>query len=278
MISRSPRHLLAISERSVQQLRPIGNNLVLQADGSYVYMLQGEAIPALRLETLLGLPSNVLRHPGVIEVVMIIFDENRQRHAVVIPEASDSRNVVVKPFHALMPRMIGVDGATIMGDGSIAVVIDLPNLLRSHRAGDNALAYTGHVAAAALLPLCLIVDDSVSVRRTMEQLMQDAGYDVASARDGIEALGELQKRIPDVVLVDLEMPRMNGLDFTNALRNQNATKHTPVVMITSRFTAKHHQLAMNAGVDVFLTKPYSEEQLLNAIGDLLRKHQTNTGA
>ena len=202
---------------------------------------------------------------------MVVFDEKRQRHAVVIPEASDSRNVVVKPFHALMPRMMGVDGATIMGDGAIAVVIDLPDLLRGHHAGDNALAYAGDATAAALLPLCLIVDDSVSVRRTMEQLMQDAGYDVASARDGIDALGELQKRTPDVVLVDLEMPRMNGLQFTNALRNQSSTKHTPVVMITSRFTEKHHQLAMEAGVDAFLTKPYSEEQLLNTIGDLLRK-------
>ena len=270
MISRSPRHLLAISERSVEQLSPIGENLQIQADGSYVYIFNGDQIPALRLETLLGLPSHALSHPGVIEIVMIVFDENRQRHAVVIPEASDSRNVVVKPFNSILPRMIGVDGATIMGDGSVAVVIDLPDLLRGYRAGDNSQAYVGEATPATLLPLCLIVDDSVSVRRTMEQLMQDAGYDVASARDGIEALGELQKRTPDVVLVDLEMPRMNGLQFTNALRNQNATKNTPVVMITSRFTEKHHQLAIEAGVDAFLTKPYAEEQLLNTVVDLLR--------
>jgi chemotaxis protein histidine kinase CheA/ActR/RegA family two-component response regulator len=269
MMSRSPRHLLAISERSVEQLLPIGENLQLQPDGSYVYVFNGDRIPALRLETLLGLPSHALSHPGVIEVVMIVFDENRQRHAVVIPEASDSRNVVVKPFNSILPRMIGVDGATIMGDGSVAVVIDLPDLLRGHRAGDNALAHVGDTVPVALLPLCLIVDDSVSVRRTMEQLMQDAGYDVASARDGIEALGELQKRTPDVVLVDLEMPRMNGLQFTHALRNQHATKNTPVVMITSRFTEKHHQLALEAGVDAFLTKPYAEEQLLNTVADLL---------
>jgi chemotaxis protein histidine kinase CheA/ActR/RegA family two-component response regulator len=271
MISRSPRHLLAISERSVEQLSPIGENLQLQPDGSYIYVFNGDQIPALRLETLLGLPAHALRHPGVVEIVMIVFDENRQRHAVVIPEASDSRNVVVKPFNSMLPRMIGVDGATIMGDGAVAVVIDLPDLLRSHRAGDNVLILAGEAMPAVLLPLCLIVDDSVSVRRTMEQLMQDAGYEVASARDGIEALGELQKRTPDVVLVDLEMPRMNGLQFTNALRNQPATKNTPVVMITSRFTEKHQQLAIEAGVDAFLTKPYAEEQLLNTIVDLLRE-------
>ena len=276
MISRSPRHLLAISERSVEQLAPLGQNYLMQPDGSYVYVLKGDQIPALRLEALLGLPSHALSHPGVVEVVMIVFDENRQRHAVVIPEATDSRNVVVKPFSSFLPRMLGVDGATIMGDGAVAVVIDLPDLLRGYRAGDNALAYVGETTLPALLPLCLIVDDSVSVRRTMEQLMQDSGYDVASARDGIEALGELQKRTPDVVLVDLEMPRMNGLQFTNALRNQPATKNTPVVMITSRFTAKHQQLALEAGVNAFLTKPYAEEQLLNTIEDLLREKPSSS--
>jgi chemotaxis protein histidine kinase CheA/ActR/RegA family two-component response regulator len=278
MISRSPRHLLAISERSVEQLSPIGENLLQEPDGSQVYVFQGERVPALRLETLLGLPTQALVHPGVIEVVMIVFDENRQRHAVVMPEVSDSRNVVVKPFHSILPRRVGVDGATIMGDGSVAVVVDLPDLLRAHRAGDNASSGIGEAVPVAMLPLCLIVDDSVSVRRTMEQLMQDAGYEVASARDGIDALGELQKRKPDVVLVDLEMPRMNGLQFTSALRNQAATKTTPVVMITSRFTEKHHQLAMEAGVDSFLTKPYSEEQLLSTISELLSRQSERLAA
>jgi DNA-binding response OmpR family regulator len=105
----------------------------------------------------------------------------------------------------------------------------------------------------------------------MEQLMQDTGYDVISARDGIDALGTLQKRTPDIVLVDLEMPRMNGLELTNALRNKAGTHTTPIIMITSRFTDKHRKLAEEAGVNAFLTKPYSEEHLLSTMERLLRE-------
>jgi chemotaxis protein histidine kinase CheA/ActR/RegA family two-component response regulator len=269
MISQSSQHLLAISERGVEQLLPVGSDLHAEADGSLTYMVQGERIPALRLESLLALPSNAFQQIGTTEAVMIVFDETRQRRAVIVPELSESKNVVVKPFNTIVPRTMGVDGATILGDGSVASVIDLPDMLRDY---DASSKFGGHhlaSTASARLPLCLIVDDSVSVRRTMEQLMQDTGYDVISARDGIDALGTLQRRTPDIVLVDLEMPRMNGLELTNALRNRAETKATPVVMITSRFTDKHKKLAEEAGVDAFLTKPYSEEQLLGTMERLL---------
>jgi chemotaxis protein histidine kinase CheA/CheY-like chemotaxis protein len=269
MISQSSQHLLAISERGVEQLLPVGADLHADADGSLTYMVQGERIPALRLENLLALPSNTFQQIGTTEAVMIVFDETRQRRAVIVPELSESKNVVVKPFNTIVPRTLGVDGATILGDGSVASVIDLPDMLRDY---DASSKFGGHhlaSTASARLPLCLIVDDSVSVRRTMEQLMQDTGYDVISARDGIDALGTLQRRTPDIVLVDLEMPRMNGLELTNALRNRAETKATPVVMITSRFTEKHKKLAEEAGVNAFLTKPYSEEQLLGTMERLL---------
>jgi chemotaxis protein histidine kinase CheA/CheY-like chemotaxis protein len=269
MISQSSQHLLAISERGVEQLLPVGTDLRADADGSLTYMVQGERIPALRLESLLALPSDTFRQIGTTEAVMIVFDETRQRRAVIVPELSESKNVVVKPFNTIVPRTMGVDGATILGDGSVASVIDLPDMLRDYDASSKFGGHQLASTASARLPLCLIVDDSVSVRRTMEQLMQDTGYDVISARDGIDALGTLQRRTPDIVLVDLEMPRMNGLELTNALRNRAETKATPVVMITSRFTDKHKKLAEEAGVDAFLTKPYSEEQLLGTMGRLL---------
>ncbi len=271
MISQSARHLLAISERSVEQLLPIGSDLQAEADGSHTFLVQGERIPALRLESLLALPINAFEQSGTTEAVMIVFDENRQRRAVIVPELSESRNVVVKPFSTVVPRTMGVDGATILGDGSVASVIDLPDMLRDYDANSQLSGRKNEAVVAARLPLCLIVDDSVSVRRTMEQLMQDTGYDVISARDGIDALGTLQKRTPYIVLVDLEMPRMNGLALTNALRNKAGTHATPIIMITSRFTDKHRKLAEEAGVNAFLTKPYSEEHLLSTMERLLRE-------
>ncbi len=270
MVSRSSRHLLALSVRGVEQILPAGAEIETLDDASLSYPFQGERLVALRLETLLGLPQHALQSAGAVEVVMIVRDENRERLALVVPELSDSRNVVVKPFNAVVPRALGVDGATILGDGSVATVLDLPDLVRGLRAGDQGSASAAAGGAdPAQLPLCLIVDDSVSVRRTMEQLMQDAGYEVVSARDGVDALGVVHSRTPDIVLVDLEMPRMDGLQLTSALRNQAATKATPVVMITSRFTDRHRLLAEEAGVNAFLTKPYSEEHLLNTMQALL---------
>ena len=270
MLSRSEHHLLGISVRGVEQILPAREEVGLDAQGGLTYALQGELLNAIRLEKLMGLPHEALKQAGVMEVAMIVRDEFRQRLAIIVPELSDARTVVVKPFNPMMPHALGIDGATVLGDGSVATVIDLPDLLRDFTAGQMQGVDDAVVASRHKLPLCLVVDDSVSVRRTMEQLMQDSGYEVVTARDGVDALGAVQLRAPDIVLVDLEMPRMNGLELTSALRNRSATKATPVVMITSRFTDKHRQLANDAGVNAFLTKPYSEDLLLNTIDGLLR--------
>jgi chemotaxis protein histidine kinase CheA len=270
MLSRSEHHLLGISVRGVDQILPAREEVCTDEQGGLCYLLQGEQLPAIRLESLMGLPSLALQQDGVMEVAMIVRDEFRQRLAIIVPELSDARTVVVKPFHPLMPHALGIDGATVLGDGSVATVVDLPDLLRDFQAGQMPELGRQEVHTRAKLPLCLVVDDSVSVRRTMEQLMQDSGYEVVTARDGVDALGAVQHRAPDIVLVDLEMPRMNGLELTSALRNRSATKATPVVMITSRFTDKHRQLADDAGVNAFLTKPYSEDLLLHTIDGLLR--------
>ena len=270
MLSRSEHHLLGISVRGVEQILPAREEVGVDAQDGLTYALQGEQLNAIRLEKLMGLPHEALKQPGVMEVAMIVRDEFRQRLAIIVPELSDARTVVVKPFNPMMPHALGIDGATVLGDGSVATVIDLPDLLRDFTAGQMPGVDDAVVTSRHKLPLCLVVDDSVSVRRTMEQLMQDSGYEVVTARDGVDALGAVQLRAPDIVLVDLEMPRMNGLELTSALRNRSATKTTPVVMITSRFTDKHRQLANDAGVNAFLTKPYSEDLLLNTIDGLLR--------
>lgn len=270
MLTRSDEHLLAISVRGVEQILPAREELETTADGALFYLMQGERLPAVRLERLLGLPDRALQRPGVIEVAMVIRDEFRQHRVIIVPELFESRTVVVKPFHAMMARTLGVDGATILGDGAVASVLDLPDLLRGYQASAQPAVSEMVQQAHNRLPVCLVVDDSVSVRRTMEQLMHDSGYEVLTARDGVDALGVVQSRAPDIVLVDLEMPRMNGLELTSALRNRLATKATPVVMITSRFTDKHRQLATDAGVNAFLTKPYSEDLLLNTMDGLLR--------
>lgn len=273
MITRSPRHALAISVRGVDQILPVGRDLDVEPGGRMTYRLPGAPLdaplPAQRLEVLLGLPSHAFAQPGAVEVVMIVRDEHRVCHALVVPEFRDSRNVVVKPLNPIIPRTPGVDGATILGDGTVAMVLDLPDLLRGQAAAAMPPAHRPQGATAARPLHCLVVDDSLSVRQSMAQLMHDAGYEVSTARDGLDALGQVQRSRPDILLVDLEMPRMSGLELATALRNDSATRTVPIVMITSRFTDRHQQLAREAGVDAFLTKPYSEDHLLGVVEGLL---------
>jgi len=116
-----------------------------------------------------------------------------------------------------------------------------------------------------------VVDDSLSVRRALQQLFEDNGFRVRIARDGLEALDQLKSRVPALVVVDLEMPRMNGLDLTAYLRSQDTTRGLPVVMVTSRTAETHRRLAIQAGVDEMMTKPFGDEALLNIALRLLER-------
>ncbi|MGB4115562.1 MAG: response regulator [Polaromonas sp.] len=269
MLTLSKQHRLAVSEHGLEQLLPANPLLMDMTADVPTYMLGEEQLPMQRLDVLLGLPAYALRDAAENEVVMVVVNDQRERMAVVGPELRESRRVILKPLSGFIPTMLGIDGVSILGDGTITTVIDLPDLLRGYERNEAADVRTSNTLVVQALPLCLIVDDSVSVRRTMEQLMQDAGYEVIAARDGLDALTILEHRTPQVALVDLEMPRMNGLDLTKTMRNRPQTRDTPVVMISSRFTDRHRALAHEAGVNAFMTKPYSEETLLKLVDDLL---------
>ena len=105
----------------------------------------------------------------------------------------------------------------------------------------------------------------------MELFARDLGYEVDSAADGIDALERVARRVPALVLADLEMPRMNGVELVRALRERPDTREVPVIMITSRSSEKHRRLALDAGVDVFLTKPYTEDALAGHIAQLVHR-------
>jgi len=115
----------------------------------------------------------------------------------------------------------------------------------------------------------LIVDDSLSMRKSLSLLVQDAGYQPVVARDGIEALESMQKTMPNLILTDLEMPRMTGLELATHVRSNSANKKLPIMMITSRTMSKHREQAKKAGIDEYFTKPFSEDALVTKIGAAL---------
>ncbi len=117
----------------------------------------------------------------------------------------------------------------------------------------------------------MVVDDSLTVRRVTQRLLTREGYQVVLAKDGVDALQHLQSITPDVMLVDIEMPRMDGFDLTKNVRNDERTKHIPIIMITSRTAAKHRNYAMELGVNEYLGKPYQEDDLLKFIAHFINK-------
>jgi chemosensory pili system protein ChpA (sensor histidine kinase/response regulator) len=184
----------------------------------------------------------------------------------MVESVIDSRDVVVKGIGKYIPKLHGIMGATILGDGSVTPVVDLPELLRDpyKRVIDpNDMNATAEIVMN--LPLALVVDDSLSARRSLTQFMEDSGYEVRAARDGIEAIEILDGRKPNIMLVDMEMPRMNGIDLTAHVRSREGTMDIPIIMITSRSTEKHRQQAENAGVNAHFTKPFSEDELLQEV-------------
>ncbi|TVR64600.1 MAG: response regulator [Candidatus Competibacteraceae bacterium] len=273
LLARMRNRLYAISDRGIEQIVYSGVGKI-QKMGKTVLFQIGEDIHELTaLDALLDLPPEQRARVRAAPAVLLVREETGNRRAVLVQDIVDSRDLVVKNLGSYLPKLNGIVGATILGDGSVAPVLDLPELLRAPAPvpAPRVAKPTAPTAAAASRPFALAVDDSLSARRSLAQCVQDAGFEVRTARDGLEAIAIIQGRRPDIVLADMEMPRMNGLDLTAHLRANPATRDLPIIMITSRSTEKHRREAERVGVDAYLTKPFVEDELLEQIHRLLRR-------
>lgn len=266
--------LYALSDRGIEQILHSGVGTIQKLGKTMTYQMGDDIYEITSLETLLNLPPDRRAQNRTVPPVLLVREETGAIRAVLASEAVDSRDLVVKPLGQYVPKINGVVGATILGDGSVAPVLDLPELLRIPAAFQQAptLAQPAAPAApAARRQVALAVDDSLSARRSLAQFVQDAGLEVRTARDGLEAIEIIKGKRPDIVLADLEMPRMNGLELAAHLRANQTTRDLPVIMITSRSTDKHRREAEAMGVNVYLTKPFAEDELLGHIKKLLRR-------
>ncbi len=190
--------------------------------------------------------------------------------ALVVDAIIDARELILQDVGRLTRRIAGVVGGAMRGDGKPMFVLDAPALERAARSNVRVSASLAlRKRMAVKKTRILVVDDALSVRRSMEQLLEDAGYDVTSANDGFLALDSLRDKPPAIVLTDLEMPNLNGLDLTRRIRELPHFMGLPVIMITSRASDKHRDLAMDAGVDLYLTKPYTDATLLEHVRRLV---------
>ena len=198
---------------------------------------------------------------------LLLIRAGEHSTAIVTDELVGSREMVVKSVGPQIATIRGIAGATILGDGRIVIILDMATLVRSEWRGKATLENLAPKEDKRIF--ALVVDDSITVRRVTQRLLERNGMKVMTAKDGVDALSILQEHLPDIILLDIEMPRMDGYELASHVRADARLADIPIVMITSRVGEKHRARAIEIGVNDYLGKPYQENQLLDAIEPLV---------
>jgi chemosensory pili system protein ChpA (sensor histidine kinase/response regulator) len=230
------------------------------------YRYAGNLYQLHHLGTLLKRGSmNLEEAQGRIPVLLVRIGEKRL--ALQVEALIGNREIVIKPLGAQLSGVHGVSGATILGDGRVILILDMAAVGRMAVRPQIPSGMADSNAKERLL--IMVVDDSITVRKVTTRLLERYGFDVVTAKDGVDAMSQLQDRIPDVMLLDIEMPRMDGFELARHIRNDERLRHIPITMITSRSGDKHRERAMQIGVNHYLGKPFQEHELLITIHRLI---------
>lgn len=207
----------------------------------------------------------------VMPLPVILVRSAQHTMALQVDGLMGSREIVVKSLGPQFAAVQGLSGATVMGDGSVVVILDPHALVRRAVATLGLSAPTSVPAIDIELKTktIMVVDDSVTVRKVTTRFLEREGFDVITAKDGVDALQVLQTKTPDLMLLDIEMPRMDGFEVAKNMRTSEEWAHVPIIMITSRTGDKHREHALSIGVNHYMGKPYQEEMLLESINELL---------
>ncbi|WP_354686222.1 Hpt domain-containing protein [Cupriavidus necator] len=291
--------LYAVPSGMIDQVQQLRGQALLEAYNAGRLSVAGVEVPFFYFGALLD-EGNALTAGRKYSPVVVVRS-GAERVAVHVDDVVGNREVVVKHIGPHLARLEGIAGATTLGDGEIVLIYN-PVVLaqrfvreRGQPAPQSMLAApeqppaqlgavaelardgsTEPVRGLAMQPTVMVVDDSLTVRKATQRLLSRAGYQVVLARDGVDALKQLQDVMPDAMLVDIEMPNMDGFDLTRNVRSDSRTAHMPLVMITSRTADKHRRYAEEIGVNVYLGKPYNEDELLGTLHRLIGERAVGT--
>ena len=272
----------AIPSSMIEQVRDLKEEEVarIRDAGSAEWM--GYHYPFSYLPHLLG--DRQAQHEQHRQYWVLLVRSGARRIAVQVDELLGNEEIVVKNIGPQLARVIGVDGATVLGNGHVVLILNPVALstrvstdvtpLRTEAREPSAPVVVE--AGTAMLPTVMVVDDSLTVRKITGRLLAREGYQVVVAKDGVEALEQLLDVIPDVMLVDIEMPRMDGFELTRNIRADARLKNIPIVMITSRTADKHRNYAFEIGVNHYLGKPYQEDELLHLVAEEVAKQRVRS--
>jgi chemosensory pili system protein ChpA (sensor histidine kinase/response regulator) len=239
----------------------------LVASESPSYTFAGEEYPLLDLEPLLDAPIQPLDSDNVS---LLMIKAGDQVAAFRVSGLQGHQEVVIKPVGPQISSIPGILGGTIAADGQVMLILDMGPLIRKglERAALPAEPVTAKPQESRQ-PLVMVVDDSITMRKVTSRVLENHSLEVLTAQDGVDAVEKLHDRVPDLMLLDIEMPRMDGYELLQHVRADARLRHVPVVMITSRAGQKHRKKARDAGANDYLTKPYQEPELVEKVGELL---------
>ncbi len=217
----------------------------------------------------MGDVDHIAQHHSYTPVILL--RSGTYRSAVHVDEVMGNQEVVMKPMGTQLAHVPGMIGATVLGDGAIVLVINPVQL-----ANREALS-SGAIKVSSVAPVveqakkvALVVDDSLTMRKVLSRVLERDGFEVETANDGMDAIMKLQSMTPDIILTDIEMPRMDGFEFSRYVRDNQATTATPLIIISSRTADKHRNVAIEIGVNAFLGKPVQDDELLEQVHALLK--------
>jgi chemosensory pili system protein ChpA (sensor histidine kinase/response regulator) len=274
VLIRSGGSLFALSTAMVEQVLRVRSDEMAGLYASKRVEFQGRNYPLHSLAHMFGgaVTAELQTYNSVL-----LLRSGIQRIALHVDELMGNQEIVVKNLGPQLSRMAWVGGATVLADGSIVALINPVVLARRTLSGVPDFEHTTLVPhltgrgkkADAAAPVVMVVDDSLTVRKITSRLLEREGYQVLTAKDGLDALQLLRETLPAVMLVDIEMPRMDGFDLTRNVRGDARTKDIPIIIISSRTADKHRSQAAALGVNAFLGKPYQEAELLQQIASFL---------
>ena len=240
------------------------------------YRYGGEDYALHDLGTLVG--AAPAKAEGHLQMPLLLVGSGELRAAVAIDQVVGSREIVVKTGGPQLASVPGIFGATIMGDGRVVVILDVAPLVRRQAVAVPSSDAAEHASSAQRrVPLVMVVDDSVTMRKVTGRVLERHSLEVATAKDGLDALERMADFVPDLMLLDIEMPRMDGYELATAMKADPRLRNVPIVMITSRTGDKHRQRAFEIGVERYLGKPYQEVELMRNVFELLGLEHAGDG-
>jgi chemosensory pili system protein ChpA (sensor histidine kinase/response regulator) len=279
VLVRAGGRLWALPAPMVEQVQQIKDKDLINLYLTREVVWQNRKYPFFYLPRLLG---NAGYNPETLRYNSIVLLKSGQNvTAVHVDEMLGNQEVVVKNIGPQLARVSGISGATVLGTGEVVLIInpvqlaqrvegevETPMVVKTPQAARAAAA----AVAASGPPVVMIVDDSLTVRKITSRLLVREGFEVVTAKDGLDALQLLSERVPDAMLLDIEMPRMDGFELAKTMQADTRVAHVPIIMITSRTAEKHRARAKELGIEVYLGKPYQEEELLRQLRGVLALH------